>query len=242
VSEEDSLRSRESLGEQELEKEAINANEAGDSHTSASSMEPAGNRPPTAIKQIKTLEYIMLCTWFSFCLVPLQYYVGSIGFFQLEAKGDDGFYTDLFSITYAGATVVAPLGGYLADRYGLGITQGLATYLTATSLFILASDRISLNGQILGLVAYGMGRMFIFGMYFSNNGKRFGYTNYGTLVGLGLLISAIVSLIQYPLIALAAEGKAAAVNIACGATLLSLFPYFVWLHRRDKSTSCHCRH
>jgi LAT3 family solute carrier family 43 protein 3 len=190
---------------------------------------------PTAMEQLKSLEYILLCAWFSICLVPLQYYVGSIGF-QLEEKGDDGLYTDLFSITYAGATVVAPIGGYLADHLGLGITQGLATLLAAMSLLILASDNFSLNGQVVGMILYGIGRMFIFGMYFSNTGKRFGYANYGTLAGLGLLTSAIVSLLQYPLIALAVDGKAAAVNIGSAVVLLALFPYFIWLHRREKST------
>jgi MFS family permease len=191
--------------------------------------------PPTAMEQLKSLEYILLCTWFSVCIVPLQYYVGSIGF-QLEDKGDeDGFYTDLFSITYAGAIVFAPVGGLLADKVGLGATQGLATALTATSFFFLASDRISLNGQTLGLAFYGIGRMFVFGMYFANTGKRFGYTNYGALAGLGLLVSAIVSLFQYPLIGLAADGKAVAVNLTCGAALLSLAPYFGWLHRREKT-------
>ena len=197
---------------------------------------PLEDRPPTAMEQAKSSEYILLCTWFSIVLIPLQYYIGSIGF-QLEAKGDDGFYTDLFSIIYASATVFAPLGGYLGDRCGLGITQGLATFFISISFFILASDAVKLNGQIGGLVAYSLGRMFIFGMYFTNNGKRFGYTNYGTLVGLGLLISAIVSLLQYPLIALAAEGKAATVNIASGVTLLSLFPYFVWLNRKENSAN-----
>jgi hypothetical protein len=72
-------------------------------------------------------------------------------------------------------------------------------------------------------------------MFFSNIGMRFGYANYGTLAGLGLLISGAVSLLQYPLIALAVDGKAAAVNIGLAVGLLALFPYFIWLHQREKS-------
>jgi LAT3 family solute carrier family 43 protein 3 len=189
---------------------------------------------PTAMEQLKSMEYIMLCAWISICLVSFLYYIGSIGF-QLEGKGDDGFYTGLFSIIYAGATVVAPIGGYLADYMGLGITQGLATFLLAASLLILASDKISLNGQVAGMILYSIGGLFMFGMYFSNTGMRFGYANYGTLAGLGLLISGTVSLLQYPLIALAVDGKAAAVNIGLAVALLALFPYFIWLHQREKS-------
>ena len=94
----------------------------------------------------------------------------------------------------------------------------------------------ALKGQTSGLVVYGIARMFVFGMYFTNIAKRFGYTNHGTLTGLGLLVSAVVSLLQYPLIALAVDGKATAVNIGCGASLLVLSPYFFWLHRRENPT------
>jgi len=63
----------------------------------------------------------------------------------------------------------------------------------------------------------------------SNIGRRFGYTNYGTLSGSGLLISAIFSLFQYILIAAASDGAAKAVNWGCGAVLLCLTPYCAWL-------------
>jgi hypothetical protein len=183
---------------------------------------------------MKSAEYVSLTVWFSTLLVPLQYYVGSIGF-QLEEKGDDdGFYTNLFSITFAAAVVVAPVGGYMSDNLGLGITQGVATSLCAISLFILASN-LPLDAQIVGLVAYGVGRMFVFSMYFANVGKRFGYANFGTLTGVGLLTSAIVSLVQYPLIALAADGNSSTVNTACGSVLLGLLPYCVWLDRRERA-------
>ncbi len=187
---------------------------------------------PTAIEQMKSFEYVFLCIWFSICLTPLQYYVGSIGF-QLEEKGDDdGFYTNMFSIIYASSTVFSFAGGFLSDKCGLGITQGLATVMCAGSFFFLVSD-ISLQGQLVGLALYGVGRLLIFGMYFANCGRRFGYINFGTLAGLGLLISALASLLQYPMISATANGKSRLVNIGSGVALLSQIPYFVWLHRRE---------
>jgi hypothetical protein len=183
---------------------------------------------------MKSVEFILLTAWVSISLAPLQYFVGSIGF-QLEEKGDDdGFYTNLFSITYAAGIVVAPVGGYLVDNLGLGIAQGVATILSAFSLFILASN-LPLNAQIVGFVAYGAGRMFVFSMHFANVGKRFGYVNFGTLSGVGLLASALVSLVQYPLIALAVDGDASTVNMVCGFVLLGLLPYCVWLNRRERA-------
>ena len=190
------------------------------------------------LKRIRRLlfhpEYIALLCWFSVCIIPLQYYVGSIGFI-LESKGDDdGFFTALFSILYASAALLAPFGGYIADMLGLAVTQALATLLVASSMFILASPA-PLNIQSVGLATYSVGRMLIFGMYFSNVGKRFGYANYGFLAGLGLLISAIISLIQFPLIALAADGRAREVNLSCGFALVATLPYCVWLGWKERS-------
>jgi LAT3 family solute carrier family 43 protein 3 len=190
---------------------------------------------PTAFEQMKTAEYILLCTWFSISIVPLQYYVGIIGY-QLEEMGDDtGLYTDIFAYTYAGAAILSPIAGYIADKYGLGIAQGLSTLLVAISFFFLAaSASLSLNVQTIGITLYGIGRMFIFGLYFTNCGKRFGYSNYGTLAGLGLLTSAICSLLQYVLISWTVNGYGAMVNTVLGAILIAQAPYFGWLYRREK--------
>jgi len=190
---------------------------------------------PTAFEQMNTAEYILLCMWFSISIVPLQYYVGIIGY-QLEEMGDDtGLYTDIFAYTYAGAAITSPIAGYIADKFGLGVAQGLSTLLVATSFFFLAaSASISLNVQTIGITLYGIGRMFIFGLYFTNCGKRFGYSNYGTLAGLGLLTSAICSLLQYVLISWTVNGYGAMVNTVLGAILIAQAPYFGWLYRREK--------
>jgi MFS family permease len=213
----------------------LNASEDDDlpsSHPKSQSVQ--ADKPPSALEQMKSAEYVSLLVWFSTSLVPSQYFIGSIGF-QLEEKGDDdGFYTNLFSIIYAAAVVVAPVGGYMADNFGLGITQGVATILSAISLFILSSN-LPLDAQIVGLVAYGVGRMGVFSMYFANVGKRFGFVNFGTLAGVGLLTSAVVSLLQYPLIALTADGKGSTVNTVCGSALLGLLPYCVWLDRKERA-------
>jgi len=155
--------------------------------------------------------------------------------------GDDsGNYTLLFSILYASVAVLAPFGGYLADRFGLGVSQGLATSLSASSFYFLASGDLTL--QIPGMAFYGIGRLLVYGMYFANVGKRFGYTNYGMLAGLGLLLSAIVSLAQYPLIALAVRGKQEAryINLICGSVILLVgIPYSFWLGMIEKKEQLH---
>jgi len=196
------------------------------------------NPPPTALEQIRTVEYALLCAWFSIALVPLQYYVAILGY-RMEELGDaEGRYADLFAYVFAGAAVTAPLAGYLADEHGLGVAQGLASLTVSLPFALLAlGEHLPLRWQVAGLVAYGIGRMSVFGLFFTNCGTRFGYRNYGTLAGLGLLVSALVSLLQYPLLRWTVRGRAAAtVNALCAAFLVvPTAPYAAWLHRREVS-------
>mmetsp|Transcript_21856 Transcript_21856/g.43837 ORF Transcript_21856/g.43837 Transcript_21856/m.43837 type:complete len:457 (+) Transcript_21856:117-1487(+) len=181
-----------------------------------------------------TWEYFLLVLWFSVEVMPLQYYVATIGF-QMERKGDTGRNINLYAIIYAASAVFAPLLGKIADVAGLGVGQAIGTILTSASFFVLASDW-SLDAHVSGIVFYGIGRMIVYGMFFTNVGKRFGYTHFGTLAGLGLFISAVVSLLQYPLITLAADGNEKIVNYASGSVIALLgLPYCFWLGRRERS-------
>jgi LAT3 family solute carrier family 43 protein 3 len=206
-----------------------------------------------AINLMKSKEYILLITWFTIMLIPMQYYIGTIGF-QLERKGDtNGTYTNLFSIVYASAAFVSPFIGKIADLAGVGMTQTIATLFSSASLLILIivlkndddtnnddtdyglNIALNLNIQLVGMIFYGIGRLSVFGMFFTNIGKRFGYDHYGTLAGFGLLISAIFSLLQYPLIDAAARGNEYIVNLTCGCCMVGFgVPYCIWLGIKEK--------
>jgi len=111
----------------------------------------------------------------------------------------------------------------------------MATILCSISLYILSIDNnnISLNVQVVGMRLYSIGKMMLFGMFFTNIGKRFGYNNYGSLAGLGLLISTIVSLLKYPMIVIASstkKGNESLVNIISATTMaVTGLPYCLWL-------------
>eukprot|EP00934_Nitzschia_sp_Nitz4_P005010 Nitzschia sp. Nitz4//scaffold1_size375055//74256//75638//NITZ4_000229-RA/size375055-processed-gene-0.114-mRNA-1//-1//CDS//3329540904//5000//frame0 len=171
-------------------------------------------KEPTALEQLQSKEFLLLLMWFSLCMIPIQYYIGSIGFL-LEGKGDDGTYSDLFSIIYAAGAMVSPVGGFLSDRFGLGFAQGLASCLEGCALLILACTD-SLKVQILG--------------------KRFGFTNFGTLSGVSVFVSAVFGLLQYPLISIA-SGDAHSeqvVNYTLSALLFAQIPYCTWLSLQEK--------
>ena len=215
----------------------IEALPSGDSESQAADAEPESSAMPpqsslSVWDHILSWKFLGLVQWFSLVITPLQYYVGSIGF-QLEERGDDsGKYSDMYSILYGCAAVLSPAGGYLADKITLGAAHGMATSLCAVSFFFLASDRISLEWQSIGLACNATGRMWVFATFFAHVGRQFGYQHYGTLAGLALLTSAVVSLLQYALIAAAAHGLATTMNLICGSVLTAELVYCYVLHHR----------
>ena len=108
----------------------------------------------------------------------------------------------------------------------------MATSLSAVSFFVLASDRIPLEWQSIGLACNATGRMWVFATFFAHVGRQFGYQHFGTLAGLALLTSAIVSLLQYPLLAAAAHGQAMVVNLIWGSILTAELVYCYVLHNQ----------
>lgn len=185
-------------------------------------------------EQMKSAEYFGLVAWFTLVVCPLQFYIAAIGY-QLELKGDDdGHYANIFSAAYGSVAIFAAYGGRVADKVGCGVCQGLATLSTAISFLILAIPKSAgLGVQVFGMLLYSFGRLFIFAMYFSNIGRRFGFEHYGTLCGLGLLVSAIWSLIQYPLLAWAVDSAPIGANMVCFAMMTVTLPYTAWLARRE---------
>lgn len=210
----------------------------GKVQTSMAAVAVAPRKPPPPLShltrrgQLLSDEYIALLAWFSVCVTPAQYYVLSIGW-QLERKGDDaGDYTRAFVILYAASAALAPIGGAVADKYGVGFAQGLATALTGSSFVVLLSD--SLPAQIAGMTLYSVGRLFVFALFFSNIGRRFGFAHYGTLVGFGMLTSAVLSMLQYPMFTLAIDESVDWVNASCAVAIAGCLPYTAWLSRRER--------
>ena len=186
-------------------------------------------------EQMRSTEYWLLVLWLVIVITPTQFYILSLGY-QMEQKGDaTGAYNNIFVFIYAGMALFAPISGAVADSMGLGVAQALATGLVAISFaFLAAPASTPLWVQGLGFCFYGLGRLLIFGMYCSNVGRRFGFENYGILVGFGLLCSAISSLLQYSLLEWGLQDGMWEVNITCLAVLVCTMPYMVWLGLRER--------
>jgi MFS family permease len=181
-------------------------------------------------------EFIGLVLWFSVMVTPSQYYVLSVGY-QLERKGDaDGAFSRAFSLLYGFSAPLAPLAGACADTLGVAFAQFLATLLSLVGYAVLFVDA-PLSAQYVGMASYSVGRMFLFATFFANIGRRFGYTHYGALVGVGMLASAVLSMLQYPMFQAALESKTnlALMNVVCVVCAAACLPYCAWLGARERN-------
>ena len=190
-------------------------------------------------EQMWTKEYVGLVLWFTVPVTPFQYYVGSIGWHLERLGDDDGTMTNTFAMVYGLAAFFAPVGGMVADTFGLGVTMAFASIAVGSSFFVLelGGASIALEVHSVGLVLYAVGRLIVFAMFFSSIGKMFGYKYYGLLVGWGMFVSAVFSTLQYPLIAIALDGDYAISNYACGVGCLSAVSYCAAMYRWEKEGS-----
>jgi uncharacterized PurR-regulated membrane protein YhhQ (DUF165 family) len=94
-----------------------------------------------------------------------------------------------------------------------------------------------LSVQYVGMASYSVGRMFLFATFFANIGRRFGYTHYGAAVGVGMLASAVLSMLQYPMFRAALESKTnlALMNVVCVVCAAACLPYCAWLGARERN-------
>lgn len=181
-------------------------------------------------------EFLCLVLWFSVMVTPSQYYVLSVGY-QLERKGDaNGAYSRAFTLLYGFSAPLAPLAGVCADYLGVAFAQFMATSLSLVGYAILFVDE-PLSFQYVGMASYSVGRMFLFATFFANVGRRFGYAHYGAAVGVGMLASAVLSMLQYPMFQAALESKTNldAMNVVCVVCAAACLPYCAWLGARERN-------
>ena len=181
-------------------------------------------------------EFLCLVAWFSVMVTPSQYYVLSVGY-QLERKGDaDGSFSRAFTLLYGFSAPLAPLAGVCADYLGVAFAQFLATALSLIGYAILFVEQ-PLSVQYVGMASYSVGRMFLFATFFANIGRRFGYKHYGAAVGVGMLASAVLSMLQYPMFQAALESKTnlALMNVVCVVCAAACLPYCAWLGARERN-------
>ena len=198
----------------------------------------------TARAQLMSLDFIFLASWFTVMLLPNNFFIISIGD-QLEDMGDDDrSMTTGFALVWVLSTLVAPIAGLSADFIGRGATMTFSMGCYVASFALLgvggggSGDNrfggVSLNAQWITFVTFNVGRLWLFSMYFVSVGRLFGFAHYGTLAGVGLLMSAFATPLAVPMLRHGVDNGWAQSNAACVAISAACVCFTAgWTWRRE---------
>jgi len=147
----------------------------------------------TFLEMLKTPDYIMLNIWYSVYVLYLQFYVMTLSD-QTEAATGESMAVQ-FGIVLCTFSATAIGMGYLIDKIGFSVPVLINSFVSMLAILLLSVESSTL--QWFGFMLYVLSRVTTYGLFFAYIGINFGFRFFGTLAGLGMLISAFFSIFQY---------------------------------------------
>lgn len=171
----------------------------GHGHARKSMLTSTGRYPSDFLEtaslwqMMRTPDYIFLNVWYSAYILYLQWYVMTVGTQTEKYTGDS--MSVQFGIVLCTFSATAIGSGWAIDKVGFAIpTLGnIGISIVALWMFSSSSEFV----QWIGFGLYVLSRVTTYGMFFAFIGINFGFRHFGTLAGVGLLLSAFFSLFQY---------------------------------------------
>jgi len=173
--------------------------DGGHGHSRKSMLITSGRYAPdfletgTLWQMMFSLDYIFLNIWYMCYILYLQFYVMTIGT-QTEAVTGENMAVE-FTIALCTVSSSAIFMGYAMDKFGFTPVVLFNIGYSMGACFCITSDDTGI--QWLGFILYVLSRVTAYGTFFSFIGINFGFRHFGTLAGVGLLISGCFSLLQY---------------------------------------------
>jgi len=143
-----------------------------------------------------SLDYLFVVMYNCFYKLFLQYYVMTLGTQTQNMVGED--MAVQFTICLSVVSLSAIGAGYCLDKFGFAIVVICNIGFSIATLMFLNTETKTL--QCIGFVFYVIARLTTFCFFFSFIGMNFGFKYWGSLVGVGLFITACFSLFQYVLV------------------------------------------
>lgn len=150
-------------------------------------------------QQWRTFEYWGFVLFFGVLLLQFNWFFGSSNAY-LASLGDDGSALDTMSVILPFCAVTVVFMGHITDA--MGIIEALRGVGVVALIFALLHSIPDLTAQIVGFVAFGIFRAFIFSSLAAYMSMTFGTRNSGKLLGVCSCICATFSLCWYGLFAL----------------------------------------
>lgn len=174
--------------------------EDGHCHSARKSMLITSGRYPSDFLETASLwqmmfsiDFILLNCWYSFYILYLQFYVMTIGT-QTELMTGESMAVE-FTIALCTVSSMGILIGLVMDKFGFAVVVLFNVACSMGASFCITSPETGV--QWLGFILYVLSRVSTYGLFFSFIGINFGFRHFGTLTGVGTLISGIFSLFQY---------------------------------------------
>lgn len=193
-----------------------------------------GGTPVPFLAQLKDVRFLAQVTFFSILVLPAQYYIGTLGSQISRLNSSEEAidrYVQNFNLTYSGVSLITPLFGLVVDKLGFGAGFGLANLLMIGA-FALFSYSPELEWFIVSYGLYTFARNAQFSTFFTYLAKTFGAKHMGKLMGIGFITSAMVSLLQAPLLHLVIadfDANYSTGNLVLMGLMTLLFAYCGWV-------------
>lgn len=192
--------------------------------------------------QVMSAPFINLLIWTTIAMFWMNFYIGTVasrlghgGSVQIVAPHRREEFIELFNLISPAGVIVLPLIGYIFDRvsFSLGLLVTTSFGALFAALLLVPSE-----GTLVGAWAcYTLFRNCAFASLFSTLTHFLGFQNLGVLVGLALLVSGCVSMLQPLIIRLIdadLEGQYRYVNYFMLGSMLLLFYFPAWAFFREQ--------
>jgi len=142
-------------------------------------------------EQIKTKDYWLVIGFLAVQSLRVSMYIGTLN----DRFPKDSIYLKAFPYMWPGGVIFIPLIGWMLDRIGHAFAY---TVLLIVSVLYCIIDLIHIDGlQFITFVLISYGNVANWGMLFSYISWRFGFANYGKLLGGCSVTVAVFGLLQY---------------------------------------------
>jgi len=182
------------------------------------------------LKQFKSFRYWVPVAWLALQNLNISAYIGTI-----SSRFPGTSLPSNFNIIWAAGCVAIPFYGLMMDRRGLTFSILFTTIGLTTFSFMKLIPIVDL--QYLTFVVVSTINVGMWGLIYSYLSQKFGFDNYGKLLGVMSVTVAVVGLLQYPLTTLTLDyldSNYAFMDILFSVTSLLTFMCPIYLYRLDK--------
>ncbi|KYQ92053.1 hypothetical protein DLAC_06888 [Tieghemostelium lacteum] len=147
----------------------------------------------SAIQQMLSWQFILLCLFMSFNSLHEIFYIGIV-----NTLFTDQFYIDFFNYSWYCGLFMVPIVGYIMLKSNIYLNS--IYVISAGFLFGIVALIPVTKLQPVGFILVSLQNVYLWAFFFVYLSEVFGYNNYGKLMGLSSIVTALIGLLEYLLV------------------------------------------